>query len=274
MSRNPTHFHAENHLAQSPTGPKQNEAGWMLLQRVTRDGATRRLMTTYVTVLPYRYKLNSHPVQYNMMCSVQTRGRRGPWSVDLMQAAGGWRSCAVGGPAGQSAASASSAPSSGDQRKGQIQIKVMNHPTCAFCCIYRRALSSAVLIDSSFQITLQKLTNDAAALKYRRAPAPAPPAPLLLLTAAAEHKRLTLKLRWKRKISEINWRNISQNIHVNLCTDRKKSRSFCWESTLVNTRRWSARQHWNATTLKVRVPSGLAMSVPGEIILHSVGQKI
>lgn len=55
----------------------------MLLQRVTRDGATRRLMTTYVTVLPYRYKLNSHPVQYNMMCRVSRHAVdvvRGPWT--------------------------------------------------------------------------------------------------------------------------------------------------------------------------------------------------
>lgn len=72
--------------------------------------ATHRLMTTYVTVVPYCYKL--HSVQLDMMCNL-----RAVLLALLMQAAGGWRSCAEGVPVGRSAASASSVLSSEEHRK-------------------------------------------------------------------------------------------------------------------------------------------------------------
>lgn len=127
MLRNLTDFYIENFWHNFKLDWTE-WGGWMLLFGVTCawGRATHCLMTTYVTVFPYRYKLTLTLSTVHVKRSLWKRLRPHTQSmlncfravlVDLMQAAGGWRSCAEGVPAGQSAASASSVLSSEDDRE-------------------------------------------------------------------------------------------------------------------------------------------------------------
>lgn len=175
MLRDPTYFYIENiwhnfQLSWTEWG------GWTLPFGVTCawDRATHRLMTTYVTVFPYRYKLNAHSGKHTCCAASErlhalSRHNRcwtasEPRLVDLMQAAGGWRSCAEGVPTGQSAASASSVLSSEDHtqeisfKKGEKKSLHLAPP------LANTHLPCIIFIDSFFRITWQKLPNAAQAL--------------------------------------------------------------------------------------------------------------
>lgn len=141
--------------------------------------------------------------------SVQTRSRcwaaSGMRQLNLMQAAGGWHSCAEGVPTGQSAASASSVLSSEEHRKDRFLKTIppvppfpfpLNTPAASLIYSLHRFILSCHFTETNKCCTKSAhcwTETDA----FEILPASSSPLPCLL-TKAAEYKLLILKLSQKK----------------------------------------------------------------------------
>lgn len=186
--------------------------GWVLPREVTRawGRATHRLMTTYVTVFPYRYKLLSALQSLSKVCTLPTRcceplpwPYAGCWGLTFMC----W-GC-PNRPIRCFCFLCSVIWRAHTQKKKDFK----NNSTCWHARLLpaeRAGSLSPLSIDSFFHTALQKLTNDAQSLhaaKLKRIlfEILASSSTLLrLLTKAREYKLLILILKLKsEEISEI-----------------------------------------------------------------------
>ena len=210
----------------------------MLLSGVTRawGRATRCLRTTYITVFPYRFffKLLSHSVLHTWSATlawgahalVHTASRcrevsRVPGV--FTQAAGGWRSCAEGVPIGRSAASASSAPSSEDDRKvrpaGAHILPLLNvQASLIYSLDWFRCLCHFAETNKCRTKLCTLLNGNPILLKSLAALS----STLLgSIDESIQYKLLIMKLE-SIEISEIK-QSLTHNTGVNLCTGRNKN---------------------------------------------------